>query len=122
MFTKPKSTTKLPLAMLYKRYVAIESAFGKNSVYYVVDNLKRKYFIFDSVNEEFIEIREDEKGTAQEVQILYNRAFSYNDKYYKYNVATKKKGSLDVECDNLCLWHGNWPIFGKEEGWRKDMA
>ena len=38
----------------------------------------------------FIEIREDEKGTAQEVQILYNRAFSYNDKYYKYNVATKK--------------------------------
>ena len=90
MFTKPKSTTKLPLAMLYKRYVAIESAFGKNSVYYVVDNLKRKYFIFDSVNEDFIEIREDEKGTAQEVQILYNRAFSYNDKYYKYNVATKK--------------------------------
>lgn len=95
MFTKPKSTTKLPLAMLYKRYVAIESAFGKNFVYYVVDNLKRKYFIFDSVNEDFIEIREDEKGTAQEVQILHNRAFSYNDKYYKYNVATKKIEKID---------------------------
>lgn len=112
MFTKPKSTTKLPLAMLYKRYVAIESAFGKNSVYYVNAKDRLKYFIFNSVDGVFIEIEEDEVGTASLFHLTY-QVLTFNDKYYKYNAITQKIEETKKDSDRDLTKISDSPNIGK---------
>lgn len=112
MFTKPKSTTKLPLAMLYKRYVAIESAFGKNSVYYVNAKDRLKYFIFNSVDGVFIEIEEDEVGTASLFHLTY-QVLTFNNKYYKYNAITQKIEETKKDSDKDLAKISDAPTIGK---------
>lgn len=85
MRLKPKSTTKNPKALLYKRFIGLEKSVNFNIVYNTVsDGL---FWTFDNLTLEFTQV--ESSALPQDITIVQIQAFSsvlnYQGTYFRYN-------------------------------------
>ena len=81
MYLKPRSTTKNPRAMLYRRFTVLEDSYTKKVLYLTEDG---KYWLFDAQGNAFVQA--DGKNASS---VVYNVesdkvCFYYNHAYWQY--------------------------------------
>ena len=77
MKLKPKSTTKNPKALVYKRFLEIDTSFNKNAVYVTTDD---KYWLFNQENLTFVETSENENA----ISVSSGTILKYSNSYFYY--------------------------------------
>lgn len=84
MKMKPRSTTQNPKALLYRRYIGIETSANLRTVYKTnADNI---YWLFNSEIKNFVEISvNDVPASSTVITVLSTTVLKYEDIYFKYN-------------------------------------
>lgn len=82
MKLKPKNTVRNPKALLYKRFIGIESSNTVSTAYKTEDN---KYWLFDSEELTFIEVGADIAANST-IRNINNETsiVQYQGKYFRY--------------------------------------
>lgn len=82
MRLKPKNTVKNPLALIYKRFIGIETSNTTSTAYRTEDN---KYWLFNSEELSFIEVDASTVENSAIKQIANETSIvQYQGKYFRY--------------------------------------
>lgn len=83
MKMKPRSTVQNPKALLYRRFIGLETSANLRTIYKTnADNL---YWLFNNETLSFIQISADNVPTgANIVTVIGTNVLKYEDKYFKY--------------------------------------
>lgn len=84
MKLKPKSTTKNPKALVYRRFIGLEKSENLQTIYNTADG---KFWTFDVIEKKFTEISLDKypQGTKIVNVALFSTVLSYQSFYFKYD-------------------------------------
>lgn len=84
MKLKPKSTTKNPKALIYRRFIGLEKSENLQTIYNTVDG---KFWTFDVIEKKFTEIGIDKVPQGSKVVnvALFSTVLSYQSFYFKYD-------------------------------------
>lgn len=84
MKLKPKSTTKCPKALLYKRFIGLEKSENLQTIYNTTDG---KFWTFDILEKKFSEIGIDKVPQGSKVVnvTLFSTVLSYQSFYFRYD-------------------------------------
>ena len=84
MKLKPKSTTKNPKALLYRRFIGLEKSENLQTVYNTTDG---KFWTFDILEKKFSEISADKiPQTSKTINVIpYLTVLNYNIFFFKYD-------------------------------------
>lgn len=104
MFLKPKTTVFNEPAVLYRRFISIESSTSLTNIYKTIDN---KIWSFDYISLEFKEITE-ELNTIPQIQIVAsNDLIKYNNTYFYYTTEWVKSDTIIENMDLLSAFYNN---------------
>jgi hypothetical protein len=84
MKLKPKSTTKNPKALIYRRFIGLEKSENLQTIYNTADG---KFWTFDVIEKKFTEISIDKVPQGSKVVnvALFSTVLSYQSFYFKYD-------------------------------------
>lgn len=102
MKLKPKSTTKNPRALLYKRFIGLEKSINSQTIYKTVsDNL---FWAFDNLTLEFTQVPSSFVSQETTVVLVSNSTtiLKYQDKYFRY-VTTGWEQITDLPSSGITL-------------------
>lgn len=108
MKLKPKSTTKNPKALLYKRFIGLEKSFNLSIIYRTIDG---KNWGYDNETLKFFEIENEEiPETSRIVNVETSSRLKYQDKCYRYSgvwALSNETPTLNLTFNNIGKYQTN---------------
>jgi len=93
MYLKPKNNTRQPKALLYRRFISLESSRNLKYLYQTDDS---KYWTFDYDELGFVEFTETVPAGTTVVEIISTTVLTYLDYYMYYTTEWVVTESLDT--------------------------
>lgn len=100
MKMKPKSTTKNPKALLYKRFIGLERSENVQSIYMTVSD--GKFWAFDNSLLEFSTLEQDMLADSTQIIQITNllSVLKYKETYFRYN-GNEWETITDISASNI---------------------
>jgi hypothetical protein len=119
MKLKPKTSVKLPRALVYKRFTQLNDSYFLSSIYRTVhsinDVIKMQYWVFNGATKSFVEVKNvDESKT---VIVITDEILQYYNTYYKFvdgawtTVTPESETILACKFSNIAKYQTNQYYF-----------
>lgn len=111
MKLKPKSTTKNPKALLYKRFIGLEKSLNLQTVYKTISD--GKYWTFDNISMSFLEISTDKIPSSSKIVDIkdFSTVLKYQNTVMRYTGL--KWENLEIVAGEITLLSATFNNIGK---------
>ena len=112
MKLKPKSTTKNPKALLYKRFIGLEKSINLQTVYNTEDGL---FWSFDNQALDFTEIASSLIPPTSKITPIkdFHSILQYQNTYFRYNADLGWEKITDLSGTNITLLNATFNNIAK---------